>query len=197
MSYVGAMDSQRLAKARASMISEWKKYAETIGHPAGVVNFRPGTWWYLDRMPIREGYQTQSQDGKPVAPLLGKLTTYDGGITGINLYPSCFFVCCSDYVTLNCFVPLDVDHTQVELVWLVRNDAVEGVDYNPEKVSWLWRVTGEQDIKICENNQAGVNSRRYVPGPYSANEGLTEGFVLWYLEQTSKAPQQPAPDSET
>jgi Rieske 2Fe-2S family protein len=65
----------------------------------------------------------------------------------------------------------------------VRADAVEGRDYDPQRVSAFWRATGEQDFKFCEDNQAGVNSSRYEPGPYSWMEGGTERFVNWYLDQ--------------
>lgn len=62
-----------------------------------------------------------------------------------------------------------------------REDAVEGVDFDVERVTWLWRATTEQDVRLCENNQRGVNSRRYQPGPYSETEGEVEAFIQWYL----------------
>ena len=40
-----------------------------------------------------------------------------------------------------------------------------------------------QDTTIIGDNQSGVNSRRYRPGPYSEREGFTERFVRWYLGQ--------------
>jgi Rieske 2Fe-2S family protein len=75
----------------------------------------------------------------------------------------------------------------VRVDWLVRADAREGVDYQVDRLAWFWRTTGEQDWKLCEDNQAGVNSRRYQPGPYAPDEHRdgrgTEQFVLWYLDK--------------
>lgn len=69
------------------------------------------------------------------------------------------------------------------MIWLVREDAVEGKDYDVEKLTWLWKVTTEQDKKIVDDNQAGVNSTAYRPGMYSNTEqGLTR-FTMWYLSQ--------------
>jgi Rieske 2Fe-2S family protein len=73
--------------------------------------------------------------------------------------------------------------TEVEMIWLVRSDAVEGRDYDVAKLTWLWKVTTDQDKTLVDNNQAGVNSLAYRPGPYAKTEqGLTR-FTTWYLAQ--------------
>ena len=41
-----------------------------------------------------------------------------------------------------------------------------------------------EDKTITENNQAGINSRYYRPGPHSKEEKLDE-FLDWYLAQIS------------
>jgi Rieske 2Fe-2S family protein len=38
----------------------------------------------FDRYPLLRGHVTGSRDGKPVAPLLGTITGYDGGATDWN-----------------------------------------------------------------------------------------------------------------
>jgi Rieske 2Fe-2S family protein len=39
----------------------------------------------------------------------------------------------------------------------------------------------QQDRELAENNQRGVNSIGYIPGPYSSEaEDFTRGFVEWY-----------------
>ena len=37
------------------------------------------------------------------------------------------------------FVPRSCQSSEMEVIWLVRGDAVEGVDYDLEKLTWLWR----------------------------------------------------------
>ena len=60
-------------------------------------------------------------------------------------------------------------------------DAVEGRDYITERLVEFWKITGEQDWKLCENNFKGVESSRYQPGPYSPVEGDVVGFVDWVV----------------
>jgi Rieske 2Fe-2S family protein len=54
-----------------------------------------------------------------------------------------------------------------------------------EHLTWLWDVTTEQDKKITVDNQLGVNSRFYRPGPYSEGEPTTADFTAWYLGQVA------------
>jgi Rieske 2Fe-2S family protein len=47
----------------------------------------------------------------------------------------------------------------------------------------FWKVTGEQDWKLCEDTQAGVASRFYRPFVYAPVENGPGQFVEWYLQQ--------------
>ena len=67
----------------------------------------------------------------------------------------------------------------------MRGDAAEGRDYDPQRLSWLWRVTSEADQRIIEQNQQGVSSRYYRPGPYGPMERKLQRFVEWYVRQVS------------
>ena len=80
------------------------------------------------------------------------------------------------------FIPLSAQTSECDITWLVNGDAVDGIDYDKSKVTWLWDVTTEADKFIIEHNQQGVNSRYYEPGPYSKMEAFTNQFVSWYLE---------------
>ena len=71
----------------------------------------------------------------------------------------------------------------LEPVWLVSRDAREGVDYDLEKLTWLWRVTTQADKRITEDAQKGVNSRFYEPGPYAPVEQNAIAWIAWYLEE--------------
>ena len=67
--------------------------------------------------------------------------------------------------------------------WLVRGDAREGVDYDFDRLTWLWKVTSEADKTIIEHNQQGIDSRFYTPGPYSPMESAASRLVEWYLAE--------------
>jgi hypothetical protein len=44
-------------------------------------------------------------------------------------------------------------------------------------------VTSEADKRIIEDNQRGVNSRYYEPGPFSIMESQERRFIEWYLRE--------------
>jgi Rieske 2Fe-2S family protein len=187
MSYGRAPDSPRASRERAAFVAEWEQRAAAAGWPTGGVDMADGGIHTVGRTPIRPGYLTQSEGGAPVAPLLGDLTSYDGAVTAIQFYPLNWLLACSDHAMLARFTPFDATHTEMMLTWLVRGDARPGRDYDPLAVSWLWRVTGIEDATICEDNQRGVSSRRYVPGPYAASESSVDHLISWYLRQIAPA----------
>ncbi|MDA1072521.1 MAG: aromatic ring-hydroxylating dioxygenase subunit alpha [Proteobacteria bacterium] len=148
---------------------------------------QPHGGWYA---PIRPGIDTLSRDGKPLAPLLGSHTAFDGVDTGICLGQFGFAHVCNDHAVLFRFTPRRVDLTDVELIWLVHEDAVEGRDYDRDRLTWLWDITTIEDTKIINDNQAGVNSSRYAPGPYVPAEAYAQAFIDWYVDRIGG---QPAP----
>jgi Rieske 2Fe-2S family protein len=98
----------------------------------------------------------------------------------------------SDYMWTMRLTALSPSSTTVDLTWLVDRDAVENVDYDPERLTAFWRVTGEQDWALCENNYRGIESSHYKPGPYAPAESEVEGFVNWYLARLANASAQPS-----
>lgn len=134
-----------------------------------------------DRYPLLKGFVTGSRDGKPVAPLLGELKDYDGGTADMHIGPPTFFLTYCDHVVVYHFKPLTLDTADCEITWLVNETAEEGKDYQLEDLIWLWDVTTLADKRIIENNQKGVNSHFYQPGPYTAMEDFAQGFINWYL----------------
>ncbi len=142
----------------------------------------------FDRYPLLRGQQTGSRDGKPVAPLLGTITGYDGGTTDVHLGPLTFALAYCDHVVIYRFAPRGQYLTDCDITWLVNESAVEGKDYRLADLVWLWDVTTIADKRIIERNQAGVDSRFYVPGPLSAvMETFTQDFIDWYVESMRRA----------
>lgn len=175
--------ARRPVESFAKLTARWEEKARQLGNLAGRVPQDPDAVHVCVRIPIREGFLTQSADGKPVAPLMGSFREYDGGYTGGRIYPVNYFVASCDHAVIPRFTPLGPQRTEVEMIWLVHKDAVENRDYDLQKLTWLWKVTTDQDKKIVDDNQAGVNSLAYRPGPYSMTEqGLTR-FTAWYLQQ--------------
>jgi Rieske 2Fe-2S family protein len=115
---------------------------------------------------IYPGAVTGSEDGRPVAPPMGDLPPYHGGFSYVEVGPA-----------------REVQRTDMEVVWLVREDAREGADYDRARLTWMWDVTSVADKRIIDHNQRGVNSRYYRPGPYSPMEAQARSLVEWYLDE--------------
>jgi phenylpropionate dioxygenase-like ring-hydroxylating dioxygenase large terminal subunit len=133
------------------------------------------------------GSVTGSEDGQPVAPLMGEFSSYDGGFCYADVGPASFFLAYPDHGLLYLFIPRAAQKTEMEIVWLVDENAREDVDYERAKLTWLWDVTSVADKLIIDQNQQGVNSRYYRPGPYGPMEAQTRSFTEWYLQQISPA----------
>lgn len=157
---------------------------QEIEHDFVDTHARPGEQGYgYSRTALFEGYETGSRDGRPIAPLLGNLKGYDGGASDFTLGPFTFLLAYSDHVVGYVFSPVDHKNCKCEVFWFVRNDAVEGKDYDREELMWLWDVTTCADEKIIVNNWKGVNSRYYQPGPFSEMERMERRYVEWILRE--------------
>lgn len=167
-----------------------KMYAEAA--KCGVVSKTESDWNTSDsgeeavyrlRYPLYEGVETGSRDGKLMAPLMGQLKDYQVGATSSHVGGMNFLLAYPDHGVIYRFMPVSQQVSSMEVIWLVRGDAVEGRDYKKEDVSWLWVVTSDADKKITEWNQAGVNSTYYKPGPLSPMEYNEKRWLNWYLAE--------------
>ncbi len=152
------------------------------------IKARPGELGYgYSRTALFKKYLTGSRDGKPVAPLLGELTDYDGGASDFSLGPLSYLLAYSDHVVSYVFTPIDHHSSRCEITWFVRGDAEEGKDYDVDELVWLWDITTHADKEIIVNNSKGVHSRYYKPGPLSDMEDLQQDFIDWYIREMQRA----------
>ncbi|MBX2880743.1 MAG: aromatic ring-hydroxylating dioxygenase subunit alpha [Granulosicoccus sp.] len=136
---------------------------------------------FYNRSAMYEKYVTGSKSGEPVAPLLGRIPKFGGGAADLMFGPATYAIFYADHAVLYRFLPTAVQKTDMEIFWLVREDAEEGKDYQLDTLTWLWTVTTEADKTIILNNQRGVNSQFYEPGPLSEMESFITVFTDWYL----------------
>lgn len=140
------------------------------------------------RYGLYEGYLTGSEDGQPVAPLMGRFKGYDGGAGDFHLGPVTFMLNYPDHCVLYRFVPRGLTKCDMQIVWFVNGDAQEGVDYDVEKLTALWHKTTLEDKYIITRNSEGVNSHFFEPGPFHPEfEAVVMKFVDWYLEALENA----------
>jgi Rieske 2Fe-2S family protein len=156
---------------------------------AGMVRFpSPDYWWSINRTPLVPGWVSESMDGRPVAPLMGSYRTRDVGTLRMRTMPNFWNHSSGDHSVSTRLAPAGPQTTLVQVQWLVHEDAVEGKDYILDALLPFWELTSEQDWDLCENNQAGVNSSAFTPGPYSTKrEYNVIRYTEWYLHQIARA----------
>jgi Rieske 2Fe-2S family protein len=145
------------------------------------IDFTSDSFHFAVRYPLRPGIASYSLDGKAVAPPMGEHTDHDAGVLGLVVYPNFWMDAVSDYIWTMRLTALSPSRTYIDLTWLVDGDTVEGKDYQTERLIEFWKITGEQDWELCENNFSGIESSRYVPGPYAPIEADVARFVDWYI----------------
>lgn len=138
------------------------------------------------RAPIGGGRRTQSEDGLPIGPLMGRQPRFDGGVSGFRCEPFIYLGALNDHAVLFQFLPVAADLTDVTITWLVDGAARAG-DVDIERMIWLWDVTTIQDKRLIEQNAAGIRSRSYAPGPYTELEGMPARLVTRYLGELAAA----------
>ena len=167
-------------------ISPWIESCKKQGTPSETYletdeGLRKGLNRYFDRTPIGNGHLSQTKNGKPASKLMGKFKEFDGGLSQVSFNP---FSCCyftNDFGIMFVFKPDSILKSEVELIWLVNEDAEEGKDYNPDDVTYIWDVTTQEDTTIIENNQKGLLSQSFSPGVLSQNESAVTYFYNWYF----------------
>jgi Rieske 2Fe-2S family protein len=141
-----------------------------------------GDWWQAMRFILNDGFKSMTMDGAfAVKQLMCGIEGGDIGSLRWSIEPHAFAHATADQVLMFQAMPTAPNESVVTAKWLVHKDAVEGVDYDLEHLTDLWTRTNLQDRDLVENNQVGVNSPGYRPGPYSPDaEALAIRFVDWY-----------------
>jgi Rieske 2Fe-2S family protein len=117
------------------------------------------------------------------AKLLGTMTRKDLGDTHLWGHNSWNHFM-GDHAVTSIVIPLSANRTLVRTKWLVHKDAVEGVDYDLDKLTSVWVATTEQDAELVRRSHLGVEDPAYEPGPYSQfTEKQLDNFATWYVER--------------
>lgn len=181
--YCSAVVGANLREDTAEIIAEKRATWQNKGLATRTIDFENDSFHFAIRYPLRPGVLSYSLDGKAVAKPMGDHKDFDAGVLGLVVYPNFWMDSVSDYMWTMRLTPVSPSRTIIDLTWLVDSHAVEGVDYTIERLTDFWRVTGEQDWQLCENNFLGVESSHYKPGPYAPVEIDVVKFVDWYLDR--------------
>jgi glycine betaine catabolism A len=136
------------------------------------------------RMPLLADAVSYTQSGQPaVGRRLSEGIPAEANIGALLVfhYPTSWNHVLGDHAISFRVLPLGPRRTQLTTKWLVHREAVEGVDYDLEDLTRVWLATNEQDRRIVHENQVGVDSPAYEPGPYAfPHEGGVSQFLDWY-----------------
>ncbi len=183
----------QLATVTARSESKWATQGFSVTRTeTGLTEFpdpEHNIWYSANRTPLVDGFLSETLDGKLVAPLMGEYTdAADIGTLRMRMLPNFWNHSSCDHSVSTRLTPVDLTHTQIRMIWLVDERAEEGKDYDLEKMLPFWLWTAEQDWQICVNQQRGVNSQAYTPGPLSTyKEYNLDRFLRWYLLQMTSA----------
>lgn len=142
----------------------------------------PTRQWRFLRLPLNTGMLSMTMDGKPASSkLLGTMPFKDAGTLVFFHYPNSWNHFLADHCVTFRVLPISPTETEVVTRWLVHKDAVEGEDYDLDHLTEVWLATNDSDRRVVEENQMGVNSPAYEPGPYCRlhEDGVVE-YVGWY-----------------
>lgn len=167
------------------VMEEWEARASRLGRPLGSVDDdeHSSHLKFCQQRPHNQDIQSETQDGQPVACLMGKRSEFDYGRMHLSFSPFNHLIACNDFAALIVFTPRSAMRTDVDITWLVDGKA-DKVDV--ERMIWIWDVTTKQDKVITENNQRGIRSSRYQPGRLSKLEHRVATFNQWYLNQLTQ-----------
>jgi Rieske 2Fe-2S family protein len=179
--------AERLKVVTQHLDSKLASLGITVRAETGMTEFPDpdhGVWYAVNRTPLVESYLTESMDGQLVAPLMGDYTDPEVGTLRIRSLPNFWIHASCDHCVAVRLTPNGLAHTHIRMIWLVDEHAQEGKDYQLEKLLPFWWLTAEQDWKICANQQRGVNSHAYIPGPLSTyKEYNLDRFLRWYIRE--------------
>ena len=115
----------------------------------------------------------------------------EGFASGFLVQPTCTFgMFYVDHGMTAKLVPNGVGEVTLVSDWFVHEDAVEGVDYDLDRLVELWDITHAQDIELANRQQLGIGSRKYEPGPDSKRyEPGIESALNIYLEMVGEVDQ--------
>jgi Rieske 2Fe-2S family protein len=170
-----------IAAGNERLQKKWAQW-EAAGLPSRFHLSRNGESRIM-RMPLLEGAVSYTLDGQVAVgrPLSDQLAGADVGALLMFHFPSTWNHILGDHAVSFRVLPLSPTETQLTTRWLVNRDAEPGVDFDLQKLTEVWLATNEEDQRVCQENQLGVNSPAYSPSGYSpVQEAGVMQFVDWY-----------------
>lgn len=172
----------------AGLQQKHRERCDAVGAPSAYKIAPEGEWRFV-RTPLLGAGESYTMNGKvAVTKPNSSIPFPDAGALLKFRYPATWKHFLSDHAILFRVTPIGPIETEVCTKWLVHKDAVEGEDYDLKRLTEVWVSTNDEDREVVENNQRGIQSPAYAPGPYSpTHEGGNIQFVDWYASTMIRA----------
>jgi len=188
-------DLGRRQQGQRRAVDQLRRRLEAAGLPTrglGLTSAMTGRWFRANRTPLADGFTSETLDGAPAAPPMGRYARAglrDAGVARVTAWPSFWCHASADHAAATILLPTGPATTRVTVTWLVDRRAGEG-DVDTAALTALWTRTSEQDWALCERQQRGVASLGYRPGPLSARERGVAQFHDWYASCALPGPER-------
>lgn len=134
-------------------------------------------------MPLLKGTVSMTMDGKQACQkLMGRIKNPDLGSMRILHLPHSWNHCMGDHMIVFTVWPISAQETMVTTKWLVHKDAVEGVDYDPERMRKVWDATNDRTVAWPKRTSAGS-----TPPPISLGHTRKPTSSAWSTSSTGTA----------
>jgi Rieske 2Fe-2S family protein len=144
------------------------------------------TGFRIERLALHDKAESYTMDTRVASKrLLGTFNSPRLGGLHFHTQPNSWHHFLSDHAVTFSVLPLRADRTLLRTTWLVHKDAVEGIDYDVENLTHVWKATNDQDGAFVGYCQHGATSSAYEPGPYSTVEYQVNKFCNWYIKRLS------------
>ncbi|OBC07509.1 (Fe-S)-binding protein [Gordonia sp. 852002-50816_SCH5313054-c] len=172
---------ERYRRATAELTDTWTRFGLPYRRIAQL-DSRP-TGFHIEREAMDLAGESFTLDGTSACtrPLSDDLPDRRLGRLSMHLQPNMWLHVTSDHAVLFSVIPIRPDETLVRTTWLVNAAAVEGVDYDLDRLTGVWEITNQQDADLVRLAHRGIADPAYVPGPYGPSEFQVEAFINWYI----------------
>lgn len=189
----------RYVQATAELTETWQRLG-LPHHRIAQLDTRT-TGFHIEREAMDLAGESFTLDGTVACtrPLTDTLPDRRLGRLSMHLQPNMWLHVTSDHALLFSVIPIAPDQTLVRTTWLVHPDAVEGVDYDLDRLTSVWEITNQQDADLVALAHSGIADPAYIPGPYGPSEFQVEAFINWYITtlRTNLGVPQAQPDRPT
>jgi Rieske 2Fe-2S family protein len=174
------LNGARADEAGAATLAHWAR-CEAAGLPSRFRLHESGQFRTV-RLPLKGEAESFTMTGaRAVAKPLGGIAERHIGSMLLFHYPSTWNHLLADHAISFKVTPVGPTRTKLTTKWLVHKDAVAGVDYDLKTLTEVWLATNDEDRLLVEENQRGIRSPAYRPGPYApSDENGVVQFVEWY-----------------